>query len=321
MIAGRLRAAGLDAEPGRRRRRRDLLRRAADRAEATPGRHAAAVRRLALVRPRRTDGDRHRATSSRAARSGRPRTRRCRARPASPRSGARVGRGVPRPARPGGGPGRRRRQTGPLRRRARKRCTRTVTGSALSRPTWGLGDPRGLDGQGRPGRADSPADRPGRPGRACRSRMRSANIRALSLSRDGTRVAVVAGAGRRGEALDRRGEPGGRTTQVDELRVLEVGDSPVSDVSWSDALSVVALTRSGAESSLYSVDVGGVTDRAAGRHGRPARTARRDRRRPVAAAADHRRGRRCGGHVSPDDAWTRVPDDRALGATAPVYPG
>jgi Lipoprotein LpqB beta-propeller domain len=47
-------------------------------------------------------------------------------------------------------------------------------------------------------------------------------------------------------------------TQIQGLRPLDTNDSPVVDVSWAEAVTVVALTRSGErDSSLYSIDVDG----------------------------------------------------------------
>jgi hypothetical protein len=84
-------------------------------------------------------------------------------------------------------------------------------------------------------------------------------IRALRLSRDGSRVALVAGA------------PGaerlwvgvvireGGSVSINRLRELETGDVPVSDVSWADSLSMIALAGRPKDSSLFTVDVSGVS--------------------------------------------------------------
>jgi Lipoprotein LpqB beta-propeller domain/Sporulation and spore germination len=194
----------------------------------------------------------------------------------------------------------------------------TVTGAVLTRPTWGLGtrevwtvrDGRDvlivpLTGQAVRVQLDAPDD--------------LGLIRALSLSRDGTRVAMVAGADGDERLWVGVVSQEGRTTRVGNLRTLEAGDTPVSDVSWSDASSVVALTRSGPESSLYSVDVGGVTAGqligTAGLPGPPTAIAAGPSLPLLTIAA--------GGlwrAFSPDATWTRVPGTGA-GATAPVYPG
>lgn len=85
------------------------------------------------------------------------------------------------------------------------------------------------------------------------------SIRALRLSRDGSRVALVAGA--RGEERLWVGvvirESGSVT--IDRLRELEVGDAPVSDVTWADSLSLVALAGRPRDSSLFTVDISGVS--------------------------------------------------------------
>ena len=194
----------------------------------------------------------------------------------------------------------------------------TVTGNSLTRPTWGLGT------------REVWTVRDGRDvlivpltGQAVRVDVQSLDelgfIRALSLSRDGARAAIVAGvAGQEKLWVGVVSQEGG-TTRVDGLRTLEAGDSPVSDVSWSDALNVVVLTRSGADSSLYSVDISGVTAArllgAAGLPGPPTAIAAAPSLPLLTVAA--------GGlwrAVSPDDPWTRVADTRA-GVSAPGYPG
>ena len=85
-------------------------------------------------------------------------------------------------------------------------------------------------------------------------------VRALRLSRDGTRVALVAGpAG--GERLyvsvvNRQAS----TAWVPDPVELDVGEGPVTDVSWSGALDLVALVRGGEQdSALYALRVDGVT--------------------------------------------------------------
>lgn len=137
---------------------------------------------------------------------------------------------------------------------------RAVSGSTLTRPTWGRSSGEvwtvrdgaevllvPLNG-GEPVRVDVPDA--GTVG----------SIRALRLSRDGSRVALVAGPRGRerlwvGAVVRENGSAG-----IDRLRPLETGESPVSDVSWADSLSVVALVRGDQQdSSLYSVDVTGVS--------------------------------------------------------------
>lgn len=145
-------------------------------------------------------------------------------------------------------------------------------------------------------------------------------VRALRLSRDGTRVALVAGpAGRErlhvGVVIRDNG-----AVRVEGLRELDVGESPVSDASWSDALTLVALVRAGQQDSgLYTVGVGGVTSGrlvvTLGLPGPPA---------AVAAAPQLPLLTLAAGAVwrtpATDERWTRV-TRRAGAESAPVYPG
>src|SRR6185437_12505434 len=143
-------------------------------------------------------------------------------------------------------------------------------------------------------------------------------IRALSLSRDGAKVAVVAGpAGRErlwvGVVLRDSGAAG-----IQGLRPLDVGDTPVSDVSWSDAGTVIALTRSGEQdSSLYSIDVDGgspaVLVSTAGLPGPPTAVAAGPALLTIAAGTLWRT-------PVASESWTRV-EDRRGGESAPAYPG
>ncbi len=195
----------------------------------------------------------------------------------------------------------------------------TVTGSVLTRPTWGLGTREVWTVQDGRNVLIVPVT-----GQAVRVDVQHlgelGTIRALSLSRDGTRVAVVAGAAGREQLWIGVVSQEGGSTRIEGLRPMDVGDSPVSDVSWADALTVVALTRSGGEdSSLYSVDVTGVsaaqTVGIAGLPGPPSAIAAGPSLPLLTIAA--------GGlwrALSPDDPWTRVPDTRAA-ESAPVYPG
>jgi hypothetical protein len=142
-------------------------------------------------------------------------------------------------------------------------------------------------------------------------------IRALSLSRDGARVAVVAGAaGRERLWIGVVGREDG--AQIQGLRPLDVGDTPVSDVSWSDAGTVVALTRSGEQdSSLYSIDVDGgspaVLVSTAGLPGPPTAVAAGPTLLTIAAGTLWRT-------PVASESWTRV-EDRRGGESAPAYPG
>jgi len=192
----------------------------------------------------------------------------------------------------------------------------TVSAATLTRPTWGSGirevwtvrDARDVllvtvDGHAYP--VEVPQAQQIGP------------IRALSLSRDGARVAVVAGAAGRerlwiGVVARENG------AQIQGLRPLDVGDTPVSDVSWSDAGTVVALTRSGEQdSSLYSIDVDGgspaVLVSTAGLPGPPTAVAAGPALLTIAAGTLWRT-------PVASESWTRV-EDRRGGESAPAYPG
>ena len=192
----------------------------------------------------------------------------------------------------------------------------TVSGTTLSRPTWGP-ETREVwtvrDGHdvvlvtvdGHVSRVDLPEGQEIGP------------IRALSLSRDGARVAVVAGpAGRErlwvGVVLRDNG-----ATQIQGLRWLDFGDTPVSDVSWSDARTVIVLTRSGEQdSSLYSIDVDGAPALLVSTSGLPGP--------PTAVAAGPTLLTIAAGTLwrTPvaSESWTKV-EDRRGGESAPAYPG
>jgi hypothetical protein len=195
----------------------------------------------------------------------------------------------------------------------------TISGSTLTRPTWGPGTREVWtvrDGRdvvlvpltGQATRVDVPAlDAIG-------------TIRALSLSRDGARVAVVAGPSGQeklwvGVVIRQNGG-----TRIDGLRPLDAGDTPVSDVSWSDAVTVVALTRAGQQdSSLYSVDVdGGSTGQLVATTGLPGPPT------AVAAAPTLPLLTIAAGGLwrtpAISEPWTKV-DDRAGGEASPAYPG
>jgi hypothetical protein len=195
----------------------------------------------------------------------------------------------------------------------------TVTGSVLTRPTWGLGTREVWTVQDHRNVLIVPLT-----GQAVRVDVQALDdlgpIRALSLSRDGTRVAVVSGvAGQERLRIGVVSQEGG-STRVTGLRRIDVGGNPVSDVSWADALNVVALTRSGGEDSgLYTVDVTEVSAPqrvgTAGLTGPPAAIAAGPSLPLLTIAA--------GGlwrALSPDDTWSRVPET-GTAESAPVYPG
>jgi hypothetical protein len=136
---------------------------------------------------------------------------------------------------------------------------RVLTGTSLSPPTWGAAvdevwtvkDGREIvlvQAGGQASRVTSPMlDRLG-------------PIWALRLSRDGARVALVVGPAKGqhlylGVVVRQNG-----AVRIDGLRAADVGAGPVSDVSWSDALTVTVLVRARQEDSgLYTVSIDGRT--------------------------------------------------------------
>ena len=194
----------------------------------------------------------------------------------------------------------------------------TVSGSELTRPSWGLGTREVWTVQN--GRNVLIVPLAGQAVRVDVQKLDElGHIKALSLSRDGSRVAVVGGV--RGQEklwVGVVGQEGG-STRVDDLRQLDVGDSPVTDVSWSDALTLVALTGAGAESGLYSVALSGVS---AGQlvsrtklPGPPSAIAAGPSL-PLMTIAEGELWRA----ASSADDWTRVAS-AGVDASAPVYPG
>lgn len=197
----------------------------------------------------------------------------------------------------------------------------TVSGASLTRPTWGAGS--GEVWTVRNGDEVVLVPRNGAAVRVEVPDIRSLGpIQALRLSRDGTRVALVAGP--RGREQLWVGvvvrDSSGSVKIGPGPRLLDVGEVPVSDVSWVDSLTVVALVRSGEQGSrLYTVDVNGVAgERPVANTGLPAP--------PTAVAA---------GNALPlltvaagslwrtpatDAAWSAV-TPQGGGESAPAYPG
>lgn len=195
----------------------------------------------------------------------------------------------------------------------------TVSGESLIRPTWGGGS--GEVWTVRNGDEVVLVPLTGDAIRVDVPDIGSAGpIRALRLSRDGARVALVAGP--RGQEQLWVGivvrEDG--SAKIDGLRALDAGELPVSDVSWVDSLSVVALVRGGEQGSrLYTVDITGVAAaRPVANTGLPAP--------PTAVAA---------GNALPlltvaagslwrtpatGEPWSAVTEQRG-GESAPAYPG
>jgi hypothetical protein len=194
----------------------------------------------------------------------------------------------------------------------------TVSGSSLTRPTWGPATREVWTV--RDGRDVVLAPLGGQATRIALPTDALGHIRALSLSRDGSRIAIVAGpAGREVLWIGVVGRENG-AIQVNGLRRLDVGDDPVSDVSWSDAVTLIALTRAGEQdSSLYSVDADGASTgqiiSTSGLPGPPAAVAAAPSLPLLAIAAGSLWRTPTAG-----EAWTKVVD-RPGTESAPAYPG
>jgi hypothetical protein len=192
----------------------------------------------------------------------------------------------------------------------------TISGSTFTRPSWGSQNREvwtvrdGHDVQvvrldGAASRVDVPQQQVG-------------SIRALSLSRDGSRVAVVAGPRGReqlwvGVVIRQTG-----STQIQGLRLLDLGDGPVSDVSWWDARTVIALVRSGEQdSNFYSIEIDAASPSVLvptkGLPGPPTAVAAGPTLLTVAAGKLWRTPVGSG-------SWSKV-EDRSGSESAPAYPG
>ncbi len=195
----------------------------------------------------------------------------------------------------------------------------TVTGQTLTPPTWA-----------------SAADevwtvRNGRevvlvPARGAATGVSSAlyrlgPVRSLRLSRDGSRVAVIAGKGAQTRLYlgvvirDNNG-----SVRIERLLPVDVGDEEVVDISWFDALTLVALTRDGLQDgALHTVGVDRAgTSRPVGRSQLPGPP------QAVAAASALPLLTVAAGTLwrtlAIDDSWSPV-GGRSGAVSAPAYPG
>jgi hypothetical protein len=193
----------------------------------------------------------------------------------------------------------------------------TISGSTLSQPSWGSETHQvwtvrngrdvmlvTLDGHAT--RVDVP------------QQQKIDTIRALRLSRDGARVAVVAGSPGREQLWIGVVVRDNGSTQIQGLRPLDLGDVPVSDVSWSNAVTVIALLRSGEQdSNLYSIDIDGgspaVLVPATGLPGPPTAIAAGPTLLTIAAETLWRT-------PVASESWTKV-EDRSGRESSPAYPG
>ena len=195
---------------------------------------------------------------------------------------------------------------------------RTVTGTTLSRPTWGGGTTevwtvrnnsevvvvRGAD-QGRVG---------------VTGLSENDSIRAVRLSADGTRVALVAGPRGQERLLIGVVVQDSGLARIEGLRPLDVNETPVSDVNWIDPLNVVALVRAGQQDSgLYTVSIDGYTAgglvRTSGLPAPPTAVAAGPNLPLLTVAASS-----LWSTPTKDGTWTRALE-KGVGDSAPTYPG
>jgi hypothetical protein len=203
------------------------------------------------------------------------------------------------------------RSGGPLR--------RIVTGTSLTPPSWGAAVDEVWTVKDR--REVILAQASGETSRVTAPMLdRLGPLWSLRLSRDGTRVALVVGPAKGqhlylGVVVRQNG-----AVRIDGVRAADVGAGPVSDVSWSDALTVTALVRARQEDSgLYTVSIDGRTSgqvvTTSGLPGPPSAMAAAPNLPLLAVAA---------GAVwsSPGsgEPWTRVTREPAADS-APAYPG
>jgi hypothetical protein len=133
-------------------------------------------------------------------------------------------------------------------------------------------------------------------------------------------VAIVAGPARHeqlymGVVIRQNG-----AIRIDGLRAADVGDGPVSDVSWSDALTVTALVRAlQQDSGLYTVNIDGRSTgqlvSPSGLPGPPSATAAAPNLPLLTVAAGS-----IWGSPGSGEPWTRVTREPAADS-APAYPG
>jgi hypothetical protein len=194
-----------------------------------------------------------------------------------------------------------------------------VTGSTLTAPTWASA--AGEVWTVQDGRNVVLVPTGGRATRVIAALERTGSVRALRLSRDGSRVAVVVGPrGRERMYVGVVIRDNNGSVRIERLRELDVGEVPVSDVSWSDALTLVALVRVGQQdSALRTVGIDGLGGSrlvsTAGLPGPPA---------AVAAAPSLPLLTVAAGSLwrtpATDESWTRL-SLREGTDSAPAYPG
>jgi hypothetical protein len=195
----------------------------------------------------------------------------------------------------------------------------TVSGETLTPPTWASADDEVWTV--RNGREVVLVPATGATRRVSAALDKLGPVRSLRLSRDGSRVAVVAGS--RGQEQLHLGvviRDNSGSVRIERLQLLDVGEAGVADVSWLDALTLVVLVQDGLQdNALHTVSVDRAnTSRLVGRSQLPGP--------PVAVAAASTlplltvAAGTLWRTLAIDDSWSPV-DGRTDAASAPAYPG
>jgi Lipoprotein LpqB beta-propeller domain/Sporulation and spore germination len=141
-------------------------------------------------------------------------------------------------------------------------------------------------------------------------------VRVMRVSRDGCRVAFVAGPRGRSIAYVGIVTRGQGTVSVAEVRQVAPRLAGVLDVAWSSADTLTVIAGGGSDAAPWSIGIDGSIPTAiptSGLPGPPASiAAARDR--PALAVAN-------GGIWRREDDWVSVSPNRPISGTAPAYPG
>lgn len=201
-----------------------------------------------------------------------------------------------------------------------------VEGRDLATPSW---DRTGLvwfvdRGARRPLQVFQAGDPAGGRGERIRQRrirvpesLAGEDVRALRVSRDGVRVAIVVSAGGAERlvlaAVVRDAPPEGRRAlRLTGVRTISLPFTSIRDVVWADRDQVAVLARvRGEEPQVYLVEVAGPSVDSLGAVGRPVRLAAAPQQPFLLSAADGKLYR-----LDDTFGWTAV-----TAGTAPAYPG
>jgi hypothetical protein len=132
-----------------------------------------------------------------------------------------------------------------------------LTGTSLTAPSWGQSNDEVWTVRDGREVVVVPVAGPAR-GVAVAGVEQAGPIRSLRQSRDGSRVALVAGSRQRESLFVGVVMRQNNAARVDRLRKLDVGDEPVSEASWSDNSYLLVLVRAGEQdSALYTLGTDG----------------------------------------------------------------